>query len=103
MGPTPGATGIGAKPYASPIADMRARWVAACVLAHGKSGPEGKYWTSSCMYLPEGNVIPAYSTWQPVDGSSPPMARADQSAQRRPLRQRGELSRGDDIASTLLG
>jgi hypothetical protein len=55
------------------------------------------------MYLPEGNVIPAYSTWQPTDGSSPPMARADQSAKRRPLKQRGELSRGDDIASTLLG
>ncbi len=32
-----------------PMARILARWVAACVLAHGKSGPDGKYWTSSCM------------------------------------------------------
>jgi hypothetical protein len=45
-----------------PAACIRARWVAACVFAHGKSGPGGKYCTSSNMYLPEGKVMPAYST-----------------------------------------
>jgi len=32
-----------------PMARIRARCVAAWVLAQGKSGPDGKYWTSSCM------------------------------------------------------
>ena len=57
--------------------------VAAWVFAQGKSGPGGKYWTSSCMYLPEGRVMPAYSTWQPVVGSSHPTDNPAQSARRR--------------------
>jgi hypothetical protein len=72
------------------------------VLASGKSGPGAKYWTSSCMYLPEGRVMPAYSTWQPTDGSSHPIASAAQAAQRR-LYRRDDPVRWDPIVSTLLG
>jgi len=86
-----------------PMARMRARWVAAWVFAHGKSGPDGKYWTSSCMYLPEGKVMPAYSTWQPTEGKITPTASADQSATWRLLAPRGDPMRGNPIASTLLG
>jgi hypothetical protein len=32
-----------------PMARIRARCVAAWVFAQGKSGPVGKYWTSSCI------------------------------------------------------
>ena len=62
------------------MACIRARCVAAWVFAQGKSGPGGKYWTSSCMYLPEGRVMPAYSTWHPVVGSNQPIASAAQTA-----------------------
>jgi hypothetical protein len=85
------------------MARIRARWVAAWVLAQGKSGPDGKYWTSSCMYRPEGNVMPAYSTWQPTDGKIQPVASADHNATRRLVVPRGVSLRGDPIASTLLG
>src|SRR4051794_30774033 len=86
-----------------PMALIRARCVAAWVLAQGNSGPPGKYWTSSCMYLPEGSVMPAYSTWQPTEGKIPPTASADQRATRRLVAPRGVLMRGNPIASTLLG
>src|SRR5262249_23697542 len=43
---------------AIPVARIRARCAAAWVFAQGKSGPLGKYWTSSCMYRPDGSVIP---------------------------------------------
>jgi hypothetical protein len=55
------------------------------------------------MYLPEGNVMPAYSTWQPTEGKIPPTANADQSAARRLVVPRGDPMRGNPIASTLLG
>jgi hypothetical protein len=55
------------------------------------------------MYLPEGNVMPAYSTWQPTEGKIPPTASADQSASRRLVAPRGDPMRGNPIASTLLG
>ena len=55
------------------------------------------------MYLPEGNVMPAYSTWQPTEGKIPPTASADQSATRRLVAPRGDPMRGNPIASTLLG
>jgi hypothetical protein len=55
------------------------------------------------MYLPEGNVMPAYSTWQPTEGKIPPTASADQSATRRRVAPRGDPMRGNPIASTLLG
>src|SRR5580704_14398777 len=84
-----------------PIARIRARWVAAWVLAQGKSGPDGKYWTSSCIYRPEGNVIPAYSTWQPTEGRIEPIANADQSAMRRLVDPRGDLIRGKTITPSL--
>src|SRR5262249_19794205 len=99
--PPPGANPGAGAPL--PIPRIRAAWVAAWVLAHGKSGPDGKYWTSSCMYRPEGNVIPAYSTWQPTDGRIEPIAKADQSAARRIVDPRGDLIRGKTIATTLLG
>src|SRR4051794_17503940 len=86
-----------------PMALIRARWVAAWVFAQGNSGPPGKYWTSSCMYLPDGSVMPAYSTWQPTEGKIPPTASADQRATRRLVAPRGDLMRGNPIASTLLG
>jgi hypothetical protein len=35
------------------------------------------------MYLPEGKVMPAYSTWQPAEGKSQPTASAAQAAHRR--------------------
>ncbi|MGA8349324.1 MAG: hypothetical protein WBQ29_07220 [Isosphaeraceae bacterium] len=55
------------------------------------------------MYLPEGKVMPAYSTWQPTEGKTPPTASADQSATRRLVAPRGDPMRGNPIASTLLG
>jgi hypothetical protein len=55
------------------------------------------------MYRPDGNVIPAYSTWQPTEGKIVPIAKADQSATRRLVDPRGDLIRGKTIASTLLG
>ena len=55
------------------------------------------------MYLPEGKVMPAYSTWQPIEGKIQPVASADQSATRRLVDPRGDLIRGKTIASTLLG
>src|SRR5947209_16601309 len=55
------------------------------------------------MYLPDGNVMPAYSTWQPTEGKIPPTASADHSATRRLVAPRGDLMRGNPIASTLLG
>ena len=55
------------------------------------------------MYLPEGNVMPAYSTWQPTEGKIQPVASADQSATRRLVDPRGDLLRGKPIVSTLLG
>jgi hypothetical protein len=55
------------------------------------------------MYRPEGNVIPAYSTWQPTDDRIEPIAKADHSATCRIVDPRGELIRGKTIASTLLG
>ena len=55
------------------------------------------------MYLPEGNVMPAYSTWQPTEGKIPPTASADQSATRRFVDPRGDLIWGNPIVSTLLG
>jgi hypothetical protein len=55
------------------------------------------------MYRPEGNVIPAYSTWQPTDGRIEPIANADHSAARRIVDPRGDLIRGKTIATTLLG
>jgi hypothetical protein len=54
------------------------------------------------MYLPEGKVMPAYSTWQPTEGKIPPTASADQSATRRLVASRGDPMRGNPIASTLL-
>src|SRR5208337_2311245 len=54
------------------------------------------------MYLPEGKVMPAYSTWQPTEGKIPPTASADQSATRRLVAPRGDPMRGNPIASTLL-
>src|ERR1017187_333979 len=86
-----------------PMARIRARCVAAWEFAQGKSGPDGKYWTSSCMYRPEGKVSPSYSTWQPTEGKIEPIANADQSATRRLVDPRGDLIRGKTIASTLLG
>jgi hypothetical protein len=84
------------------MARILARCVAACVLAQGKSGPIGKYWTSSCMYRPEGKVMPAYSTWQPTEAMIQPKPSADQSAARRVVDMRGDLMRGP-IVFTLLG
>jgi hypothetical protein len=55
------------------------------------------------MYLPDGKVMPAYSTWQPTEGKIPPVASAVQSAKRRLVDPRGDLMRGNPIASTLLG
>ena len=55
------------------------------------------------MYRPEGKVMPAYSTWQPTEGKIQPVASAVQSATRRLVDPRGELMRGNPIASTLLG
>ena len=55
------------------------------------------------MYLPEGNVMPAYSTWQPIEGKIQPVASADNSATRRLVDPRGDLLRGKPIVSTLLG
>ena len=55
------------------------------------------------MYLPEGKVMPAYSTWQPIEGKIQPVASADQSATRRLVDPRGDLLRGKPIVSTLLG
>ena len=55
------------------------------------------------MYRPEGNVMPAYSTWQPVEVKIQPIASADQSATRRLVDPRGDFVRGNPIASTLLG
>src|SRR5438309_1772628 len=86
-----------------PMARIRARCVAAWVFAQGKSGPVGKYWTSSCIYRPEGNVMPAYSTWQPTEGRIPPRASADHSATRRLVDPRGDSLRGNPIVSTVLG
>src|SRR5260370_34939862 len=80
---------------AMPIACIRARCVAACVFAQGKAGPGAKYWTSSCMYLPDGSVMPAYSTWQPVDGSIQPSANADQTPRRVPLCRERDPTRED--------
>jgi hypothetical protein len=86
-----------------PIARIRARCAAVWVFAQGKSGPDGKYWTSSCMYRPDGSVIPPYSTWQPTEGKITPMATADHRATRRLVDPRGVLLRGNPIVSTLLG
>jgi hypothetical protein len=86
-----------------PMARIRARCVAAWVFAHGKSGEDGKNWTSSCMYRPEGSVMPPYSTWQPTEGRITPRASADQRAKCRLLDPRGVLLRGNPIVSTLLG
>jgi hypothetical protein len=47
--------------------------------------------------------MPAYSTWQPVEVKIQPIASADQSATRRLVDPRGDLMRGNPIASTLLG
>src|SRR5579883_3367725 len=47
--------------------------------------------------------MPAYSTWQPTEGSIPPMASADQNATRRLVDPRGDSLRGNPIVSTLLG
>jgi hypothetical protein len=55
------------------------------------------------MYLPDGSVMPAYSTWQPVIGKIQPSASAVQAARRRPLGRDREPMRGDFIVSTLLG
>ena len=55
------------------------------------------------MYLPDGSVMPAYSTWQPTEGKIQPVASAVQSAMRRLVDPRGDLMRGNPIASTLLG
>jgi hypothetical protein len=55
------------------------------------------------MYLPEGSVIPAYSTWQPTEGKIQPKDSADQSATRRPVDLRGDLFWGNSIVSALLG
>ncbi len=46
--------------------------------------------------------MPAYSTWQPTEGNTKPIASADQSAARRRVAPRGELMPGNPIASTLL-
>ena len=98
-----GADGPGGGGGSIPMARIRARCVAAWVLAQGKSGLLGKYWTSSCMYRPEGNVMPPYSTWQPTEGRITPMASADHCAMRRLVDPRGDLLRGNPIVSTLLG
>jgi hypothetical protein len=45
----PGTIAPGGGGGSIPIAFIRARCVAAWVFAQGKSGPDGKYWTSSCM------------------------------------------------------
>jgi hypothetical protein len=55
------------------------------------------------MYLPEGKVMPAYSTWQPIEGKIQPVASADNSTTRRLVDPRGDLLRGKPIVSTLLG
>jgi hypothetical protein len=55
------------------------------------------------MYRPDGKVMPAYSTWQPTEGKIQPIASAVQSVRRRLVDPRGELIRGNPIASTLLG
>ena len=55
------------------------------------------------MYRPDGKVMPAYSTWQPAKGKIQPVASAVKSATRRLVDPRGELMRGNPIASTLLG
>ena len=56
------------------------------------------------MYLPEGKVMPAYSTWQPADGKTPPTAQhRARVPTRRLVAPRGDPMRGDPIASTLLG
>jgi hypothetical protein len=47
--------------------------------------------------------MPAYSTWQPIEGKIQPIASAVQSATRRFVDTRGDLMRGNPIASTLLG
>jgi hypothetical protein len=47
--------------------------------------------------------MPAYSTWQPTEGKIQPVASAVQSATRRLVDPRGDLMRGNPIASTLLG
>jgi hypothetical protein len=47
--------------------------------------------------------MPAYSTWQPIEGKIQPVASADQSATRRLVDPRGDLLRGKPIVSTLLG
>jgi hypothetical protein len=47
--------------------------------------------------------MPAYSTWQPTKGKIQPVASAVQSATRRLVDFRGDLMRGNPIASTLLG
>ena len=104
----PGGTGairgpVAPGPGSMPIACIRARCVAACVFAHGKAGPGIKYWTSSCMYLPEGNVMPAYSTWQPTEGKTEAASSAAQAAQHRPWDRRGDLWREDHIVGNLLG
>src|SRR4051812_48153495 len=80
-----------------PMALIRAPCVAAWGLAQGDFGPAGEDLTSSCMYLPEGNVMPAYSTWQPTEGKIPPTASADQSATRRLVTPRGDLMRGNPM------
>jgi hypothetical protein len=102
----PGGTGAISGPAAAgsiPIACIRARCVAACVFAHGKGGPGAKYWTSSCMYLPEGNVMPAYSTWQPTEGKTTPASTAAQTVYRQPRDRRGDPMREDHIVCHLLG
>jgi hypothetical protein len=111
--PSPICRGLSAPPAAGtkpgggggsmPMARIRARCVAAWVLAQGKSGLDAKYWTSSCMYRPDGNVMPAYSTWHPTEGRITPMASADHCATRRLVDPRGDLLRGNPIVSTLLG
>src|SRR6185312_13253577 len=53
------------------------------------------------MYLPEGRVIPAYSTWHPVDVSSQPNTSPELRARRRPIPARELLSRGETIVSLL--
>ena len=47
--------------------------------------------------------MPAYSTWQPTEGKIQIVASAVQSAKRRLVDPRGDLMRGNPIASTLLG